>query len=89
MQHYRDIEPTFDFGYIRVLRASDDSPLGADVASKIDSGANPSFDWDNFSAALPPEAVGEVIKLEFQFTSDDVGDFYTGWYLDNIAVTLE
>ena len=81
-QQFKDIEAGFDMGSIRVLRVSDDSPLGADLATSIDG---ISGDWSEFAVNLPPEAIGEMIRLEFQFTSDDfrIG---AGWYIDDVVV---
>ena len=83
------IDPiAFAEGFIRVLRASDDSQLGAVVAI-INGAAGPSLDWSVFSANLPPEALGEMIKLEFQFISDfvNLGGPWDGWYIDDLSVT--
>lgn len=83
---FKDIEPMFDDGAIRVLKASDDSILG-EIASGID-GMTP--DWESFSANLPTEAIGEMIKLEFEFASDDFDPAggLPGWYIDNVALSL-
>ena len=35
---------------------------------------------------LPPEALGEIIKLEFSFQADDFGN-QAGWYIDDVTVT--
>ena len=79
---FRDIEDGFDFGFIRVLRASDNAQLGPDIASEI---SGTSGDWETFRANLPAEALGEVIKIEFQLVSDDVENF-RGWYIDNVEI---
>ena len=88
-QQFKDIEPPnpdlFDYGSIRVLRASDGTQLGADIVSDV---TGSTIDWETFSAPFPPEAIGEEIVIEFQFISDDVANF-TGWYLDDIALKLE
>ena len=36
--------------------------------------------------ALPPEAVGEVVKVEFRFQADEI-QAQAGWYIDDVAVT--
>ncbi|MED5419077.1 MAG: hypothetical protein VYA27_10255, partial [Verrucomicrobiota bacterium] len=88
-QQFKDIEPPnpdlFDYGSIRILRASDGTQLGADIVSDL---TGSTIDWETFSAPFPPEAIGEEIVIEFQFISDDVANF-TGWYLDDIALKLE
>ena len=89
MMQFKDIESPgadlFDYGSIRVLRASDLTQLGADIASDI---TGVSIDWEPYSAALPPEAIGEEVIIEFQFISDDVANF-PGWYIDEVAIALE
>ena len=83
-----DIIP-FAQGFINVLRA-DDTPLIPDPnpIAVIDGSSGPSLDWSSFSANLPPEALGEMIKIEFQFISDDPGPTtFPGWYIDNVKVT--
>jgi hypothetical protein len=40
----------------------------------------------DYSADLPPEALGQMIQLEFLFTSDDVQNL-AGWYIDDVLVT--
>ena len=82
-QQFKDIESGFDFGSIRVLRASDNSPLGDEVAGPIDGITD---DWEEFSANLPAEALGEIIRIEFQFTSDEL-EVFPGWYIDNVVLT--
>ena len=42
--------------------------------------------WAEYSADLPPEALGQMIQLEFLFTSDDVQDL-EGWDIDDGLVT--
>ncbi len=84
-QQFKDIEEGFDFGSIRAIRASDGVALGVDIEMVVD-GATP--DWEEFSANLPPEAIGEVIKLEFQFISDDLQNF-AGWYIDDVKVSVQ
>ncbi|NIP96450.1 MAG: hypothetical protein GWO24_24670, partial [Akkermansiaceae bacterium] len=71
MQHFPDIEDTFDTGTIRVIRASDGSPV-ADIAVEIDDDGVPPAGWSEFSANLPDEVLGEVIKLVFELRSDDI-----------------
>ncbi len=42
--------------------------------------------WAEYSADLPPEALGQVIQLEFLFTSDDVQNL-EGWDIEDGLVT--
>lgn len=83
-QQFRDIEPLFDRGFVRVLRASDDSQLGPDLLDPTDGTGTA---WEQAIVTLPAEALGEVVKLEFRFQSDDVGN-QAGWYIDDVEVLL-
>jgi hypothetical protein len=56
--------------------------LGANVGTVTAPGAA----WAEYSADLPPEALGQMIQLEFLFTSDDVQNL-AGWYIDDVLVT--
>jgi hypothetical protein len=46
----------------------------------------PGAAWAEYSADLPPEALGQMIQLEFLFTSDNVQNL-AGWYIDDVLVT--
>ena len=81
-QQFRDIETGFDLGSIRILRATDDTQLGVDLLNPVDGSGG----WEEVSVALPPEAVGEVVKVEFRFQADEI-QAQAGWYIDDVAVT--
>jgi hypothetical protein len=84
-QQFRDIEAAFDRGSVRVLLASDETQqLGVDLINPTDGTI---FDWKEISVELPPEALGEIIRLEFRFESDEVESF-AGWYIDDVVVTV-
>jgi hypothetical protein len=84
-QQFLDIETAFDRGSVRVLLASDETQqLGVDLINPTDG---TSSDWKEISVELPPEALGEVIKLEFRFESDEVQSF-AGWYIDDVVVSV-
>jgi hypothetical protein len=85
---FRDLEAGFDFGSLLVLNASDNSPLGAAVLSNLDGS---SIDWEEVTATLPPEALGNSILLEFRFTSDPDTNFenLAGWYIDDVEVSVQ
>lgn len=78
-----------DHGTIRVLDASalpgTVTELGV-VQSNITGRS--AGNWIEFSADLPPAALGQSIVLEFVFESDgdDVADG-AGWYIDDVLVT--
>lgn len=68
---------------VRFRRSSDLVQLGADVAIdmvQIDT------DWKSISIDVVPEAIGETIVIEWNFTSDDSGDAFSGLSIDNIEV---
>ena len=77
-----------DGGIIRVLLASDPTQqLGADVTPALIEDFL--FDWRLATYPLPPEAIGQVIKLEFRFVSDDNLQSFSGWYIDDVEVAVE
>ena len=80
-----DIDAGFDSGAVRVLKASDLSQLGTDIVNPVDGTTT---EWTEFSAALPAEAIGENIVLEFRFTSDD-SEVMAGWYVDDVSISEE
>lgn len=83
--HIFDTEPENDIGTVRVLKASDHSQIGPDLLTFVDFFA----DWTAITPVeLPVEALGQVIKIEFQFTSDNATVF-PGWYLDDVEVAVE
>lgn len=84
-QQFRDIETAFDRGSVRVLLASDETQqLGVDLINPTDGTIS---DWEEISVELPPEAIGEIVKLEFRFESDEVQSF-AGWYIDDVVVSI-
>jgi bacillopeptidase F len=80
---FRDIEINFDSGSVRVLDAADNSEI-AILESSIDG---TSGGWELVSKALPPAALGKLIKIEFRFNSDNFGE-QAGWYIDDVNVTV-
>lgn len=78
-----DAEPTFDFGFINVLDAADNSLL-AQVGAPFDA---TTADWTTISRALPAEALGKSVKIEFRFNSDEL-NVNPGWYVDDVVVTV-
>ena len=89
MQHFLDTElaPSNDVGAIRVLDAND---LNIELGS-VASGLEGFFtDWREFSAPLPAAALGNIVILEFRFTSDNFPDtVFGGWYLDDVTLEAE
>ena len=78
-----EIENPTDKGLVRVLDASDGSVLGL----MQDDINGLGVDWQETSLLFPPTALGKVVRLEFRFQSDAVGEF-AGWYVDDLEVTV-
>lgn len=73
-----------DFGSIRLLNASDNSPLaGGEVVADIQG---ISEEWTNESLTLPAAANGLEVKLEFRFQSDADSEVFSGFYIDDVVV---
>lgn len=83
--HFKDIEAGFDFGSVRVLDAVTNEPLGTDIATTIDGIGTT---WEPFSARLPAEALGQMIKIEFQFVSETLNE-QAGWYIDDVELFVK
>lgn len=65
-QHFRDLEVGSDFDEIRVLDAGN-VQLGASLATPLEGTFGT---WQEVTLDLPPEALGNIVKIEFHFTSD-------------------
>jgi len=78
-----DIEKGFDSGRVAVLDAGDDSEL----AVLEDPIEGTSTGWEEFSQSLPAAVLGKTVKIEFRFSSDDI-EFFSGWYIDDVVVTV-
>ena len=82
--HFRDIEALFDFGRVRILDADNGDAELAVLESAIDGFA----DWEIFSMALPPAALGKNVTFEFSYVADEINDvLFPGWYIDDVEVT--
>ena len=80
---YRDADGFGDAAKIRFLRASDQVQLGTDTEidmTPIDE------DWITLSVPIDPEAIGETVLIEWNFTSDSGVDAFSGLSIDNIEV---
>ena len=78
-----EIENPTDKGLVRVLDAADGSVLG--LLQDDINGLG--VDWQETSLLFPSAALGKVVRLEFRFQSDAVGEF-AGWYVDDLEVTV-
>ena len=95
-QQWVDMDPFVDpitgFGDHGVLRVLDTSGLPGTVTelgvvqAEI-SGFNLNG-WVEFTAELPAAALGKSIVLEFIFVSDMDAFVASGWYIDDVVVTI-
>lgn len=79
--HYVDTEGDPDFGRVAVL----DADNGDAELAVIETSISGILDWTKLTRAMPAEALGKNIKLEFRFQSDTVLSF-GGWYIDDVEV---
>ena len=90
-QHWVDIDDfdNLDIGTVRVLDASvlpgtvtELAVVQADITGLSPGG------WVEFSVPLPLAALGQSIVLEFVFVSDDFALDASGWYIDDLLITV-
>lgn len=81
-----DIELVFDLAEVRVLDATNDSPIAV-LESAIDG---LSADWEAVRNPLPPAALGKTVRIEFRLITDDFidGMDFAGFYVDDVQVTV-
>lgn len=88
-QHWLDIDdfdPFGDTGTIRIYDAA--NMAGTPVEIDVVQGLGPT-EWVEYSAALPAEVLNKTLVLEFYFESDGFpGDDSSGWYIDDVSVTV-
>ena len=68
---------------MRFLRADDQTQLGASTPidlTEIDS------EWTSLTLPVVPEALGQNILIEFNFTSDATPDNFSGLSIDNVRI---
>ena len=81
---FRDADGFGDIASVRFLRAADQVQLGAAVdvnMTILDT------DWNTIEIPVDPAALGEVILIEFNFTSDSSADAFSGLSIDNVSVS--
>ena len=81
---YRDADGFGDAAVVRFLRASDLVQLGAEVAVGMDVFDN---GWRTIRISIVPEAIGETVLIEWNFTSDDTPDSFSGLSIDDVRVS--
>ena len=82
---YRDADGVDDTATVRFLRASDAVQLGADAPIDMFTFDN---DWTSFAIPVPTEALGQNILIEWNFTSNDSADQFSGFSIDDIVVEI-
>ena len=82
---FRDADGFGDTAVVRFLQAADQVQLGTDSPLGMSS-----FDTDYVrqSIAVPAEALGKEIVVEFNFVSDDTADAFSGLTIDNVVVEV-
>ena len=83
LQVWRDGDGFGETASVRFLRADDQTQLGASTAidmTEIDS------DWTPLTLPVVPEALGQNILIEFNFTSDATPDNFSGLSIDNVRI---
>lgn len=89
MRQWVDVDPfeNLDHGTIRVVEPGTFAELGV-VETHI-NGLHAAPDWLEFSAELPPAALGRSVIIAFGFVSDDDDLFdEAGWYIDDVTVNV-
>ena len=82
-RHFHEIEEGFDAGTLRLLDATTNQPLGDPLLPLVDGSSG---GWQPVRIALPTDAIGRAVKLEFRLTSDGLIN-QAGWYIDDVVVT--
>ena len=80
---FRDADGFADTAQVRFLRASDQVQLGAAVDLDMTIFDT---DWSTIEVPVDPAALGEVILIEFNFTSDATPDNFSGLSIDNVRI---
>jgi len=84
-QAWRDGDQFGETASVRFRRVEDNALLGAEVPidmSIIDSG------YGAISIPFPPEAAGEILRIEFNFVSDNTVDAFSGLNIDDVSVEV-
>tara|TARA_Y100001933_G_scaffold107480_1_gene107799 strand:- start:500 stop:2419 length:1920 start_codon:yes stop_codon:yes gene_type:complete len=89
---YRDCEPAvegefYDWCQVMILDENDEYL----VDDPIWLSGGEAKQWRLEKAKIPTQALGQKIKLEFNFSSDDVQDKgpQAGWFIDDVAIKSE
>ena len=80
---FRDADGFADTATVRFRRVGDDVQLGPDTPldmTDLDTG------YETQVIAVPVEAIGENVRIEFNFVSDGSADAFSGLNIDNVTV---
>jgi len=82
---YRDADGFGDTAIVRFRRVADEVQLGP--SHDLDMTA---FDtaYTSISVPVPGEALGEHVRIEFNFVSDGTADAFSGLSIDDVVVTV-
>ncbi len=82
---FRDADGFGDTAIVRFYRVADDVQLGPDHDLDLTV-----FDTDytSISVPVPVEALGENVRIEFNFVSDGTADAFSGLSIDNVNVEV-
>ena len=82
---FRDADGVGDTASVRFLRGADLVAIGQEFILDMSV-----FDIDYEPIGLPvaPEAIGQSMVIEFQFSSDKSADSFSGLTIDNVRVQV-
>ena len=83
---YRDADGFSDAALVRFLRAADEVVLGIEVPLDMTVF---DIDWEVTEIPVPLQAIGEEIFIEWNFSSDQSLDPYSGLSIDNVGIVAE
>jgi hypothetical protein len=83
---YRDADGFSDAALVRFLRAADEVVLGVEVPLDMTVF---DIDWVVTEIPVPLQAIGEEIFIEWNFSSDQSLDPYSGLSIDNVGIVAE
>ncbi|MFP6883080.1 MAG: choice-of-anchor J domain-containing protein, partial [Roseibacillus sp.] len=82
---FRDADGFADTAVVRFLRAADEVQLGPDIAMDMTIF---DLDWVTLNIAVVPEAIGEIVIIEWHFVSDGSLDSFSGFSIDNVGIDV-
>lgn len=77
-----ETDNNYHFGYVNILDTSG-TPL---ASQEYAATGGPSAGWVQQTVPFPAGVMGQEVVIEFQFTTDQYGTPYAGWYIDDVLV---